>query len=80
MNQDATPHPRHSNLARRLKADPEHALRATDVKFERRFRHVERRLAEHGHAPGSASLDEMGRHWEDAKRRERNSTEESLNE
>lgn len=68
------------NLARRLKADPEHVLRATNNKFERRFRHVERRLAEDGHAPGSASLDAMDRHWEDAKCRERNSTEESLNE
>ncbi|GAA5178764.1 nucleoside triphosphate pyrophosphohydrolase [Modicisalibacter zincidurans] len=68
------------NLARRLKADPEQALRATNRKFERRFRHVERRLADEGHAPGSASLKEMDRHWEDAKRREKNPTEESLNE
>ena len=68
------------NLARRLKADPEQALRATNDKFERRFRHVEWRLAEDGHAPGSASLEEMDRHWEDAKRREKNPTEESLNE
>ncbi|WP_136064877.1 nucleoside triphosphate pyrophosphohydrolase [Modicisalibacter radicis] len=68
------------NLSRRLKADPEHSLRATNRKFERRFRHVERRLSEDGHAPGSASLDEMNRHWEDAKRREKNPTEESLNE
>ena len=37
-------------------------------------------LAEDGHAPGSASLEEMDRHWEDAKRREKNPTEESLNE
>ena len=69
-----------ANLARRLKADPEQALRATNDKFEWRFRHVEWRLAEDGHAPGSASLEEMDRHWEDAKRREKNPTEESLNE
>lgn len=70
------------NLARRLKADPEQALRATNGKFERRFRHVERALAASGRSPDEASLAEMDRHWDDAKRREReqDKPEESLNE
>ena len=37
-----------ANLARHCKVDPEAALRATNDKFERRFRHIERRLAEVG--------------------------------
>lgn len=59
------------NLARRLKADPEQALRATNGKFERRFRHVEQALAATGRSPDAASLAEMDRHWDDAKRQER---------
>lgn len=59
------------NLARRLKADPEQVLRATNHKFERRFRHVERRLAEYGRTPDQADLAEMDRYWNDAKRLER---------
>ena len=33
-----------ANLARHCKVDPEAALRATNAKFERRFRYIERRL------------------------------------
>ena len=47
------------NLARHLKVDPEAALRGANAKFERRFAHIENRLAERGRAPESASLDEM---------------------
>jgi len=60
-----------ANLARHCKIDPEAALRATNDKFERRFRHVERRIAETGHEPGEASLDQMDRYWEEAKKAER---------
>ncbi|TDX32253.1 ATP diphosphatase [Modicisalibacter xianhensis] len=59
------------NLARRLKADPEQALRATNAKFERRFRHVETALAQSGRTPDDASLEEMDGYWDDAKRLER---------
>lgn len=59
------------NLARRLEADPEQALRVTNRKFERRFRHVERSLAECGRTPEQADLTEMDRFWDDAKRLER---------
>ncbi|MCA0301125.1 MAG: nucleoside triphosphate pyrophosphohydrolase [Proteobacteria bacterium] len=58
-----------ANLARHLKLDPEAALRATNDKFERRFRHIERRLAETGRKPADASLEEMEAFWQEAKTR-----------
>jgi len=59
------------NLARHLKVDPEAALRGANLKFERRFAHIEDRLAEGGRRPESASLDEMERLWAEAKAKER---------
>ncbi|GAB2801383.1 nucleoside triphosphate pyrophosphohydrolase [Halomonas shantousis] len=59
------------NLARTLGADPEQALRATNTKFERRFRYIERALDDQGRALDSASLAEMDAQWEAAKRKER---------
>ena len=59
------------NLARHLKVDPEAALRGANAKFERRFAHIEMRLAEGGRTPENASLDEMERLWGEAKERER---------
>lgn len=56
-----------ANLARHCKVDPEVALRATNDKFEKRFRHIERRLAETGHKPSDASLEEMEKLWQEAK-------------
>ncbi|MEL7362245.1 MAG: nucleoside triphosphate pyrophosphohydrolase, partial [Bacteroidota bacterium] len=46
---------------------PENALRATVRKFSRRFRHIEARLSEGGQTLQDASLEEMDRHWEEAK-------------
>jgi ATP diphosphatase len=60
-----------ANLARHAGIDPEEALRATNRKFERRFRFVERGLAERGMAPAQSSLDEMEALWQDAKAAER---------
>jgi len=51
------------NLARRLKVDPESALRRTNRKFERRFQAVEIRLSEQGRQIEEASLDEMENLW-----------------
>lgn len=56
-----------ANLARHCKVDPEAALRSTNDKFERRFRYVERRLAEQGRTPGQATLEEMEALWQEAK-------------
>ena len=51
------------NFARFLKVDPEEALRKSNRKFEKRFRHIEQ-------APGFAemSLDEMEELWVAAKK------------
>ena len=59
------------NLARFVEVDPEAALRAANGKFERRFSHIERRLAEAGRRPEGASLDEMESLWREAKGLER---------
>jgi ATP diphosphatase len=56
-----------ANLARHCKVDPEVALRATNDKFEKRFRHIEHRLAETGRKPSDASLEEMETLWQEAK-------------
>jgi ATP diphosphatase len=59
------------NLARHLKVDPEGALRGANAKFERRFAHIESRLAEGGRTAESATLDEMEGLWAEAKAKER---------
>jgi MazG family protein len=59
------------NLARKLGLDPEAALRLTGERFERRFAHVEARLAEAGRAPAGSSLAEMDALWDEAKALER---------
>jgi ATP diphosphatase len=62
-----------ANLARHLNVDPEGALRAANAKFERRFAHIEHRLAENGRKPENAGLDEMETLWVEAKHLERRS-------
>ena len=61
------------NLARTVEVDPETALRGANAKFERRFSHIERRLAESGRRPEGAELDEMEALWREAKGLERRS-------
>lgn len=56
-----------ANLARHCKVDPEAALRGTNDKFERRFRHIEHRLAAQGREPVDATLEEMEALWVEAK-------------
>jgi nucleoside triphosphate diphosphatase len=60
-----------SNLARHANVDPEQALRGANAKFERRFHHIERRLAENGVSPHDATLDDMEALWVEAKRLEK---------
>ena len=62
-----------TNLARTLKVDPEQCLRATNAKFERRFRHVESALAAEGVALPEAGLEAMEHHWQAAKGQESSS-------
>ena len=63
-----------TNLARTLNADPEHCLRATNAKFERRFRYVESELNAAQRPLVEASLDEMEAHWQVAKAQEKERT------
>ena len=60
-----------TNLGRKLKVDVEASARSANAKFERRFRHIESRLAEQGRTPDQASLDEMEALWVEAKTLER---------
>jgi ATP diphosphatase len=55
------------NLARHLKIDPEAAVRATNIKFERRFAAIEIALAKQGKRPQDATLAEMDALWNAAK-------------
>ena len=59
------------NLARHLGADPEGVLRATNLKFERRFAAIEKALAARGKTPQDATLAEMDALWDEAKAAEK---------
>ena len=60
------------NLARKLKVDPESALRAANAKFERRFRYIETALRDQGRTLEDSNLEEMDELWGAAKRDEKN--------
>lgn len=60
-----------ANLARQMGIDPEAALRGTNDKFTRRFRHIETALAARGRSPKDSDLAEMDALWNEAKRLER---------
>jgi tetrapyrrole methylase family protein/MazG family protein len=57
-----------ANLARKLSLPPEEALRGSVGKFIARFQQVEEELARRGIPHGKATLQEMDRIWEEAKR------------
>jgi MazG family protein len=57
-----------ANLARKLSLPPEEALRNAVARFIARFEHVERELERRGVPHGTATLEEMDRLWEEAKR------------
>ncbi len=59
------------NLARHLGAAPETALRATNAKFVRRFKHIEQTLAADGRAVADTPLAELEQLWQAAKAAER---------
>ncbi len=56
-----------ANLARHLGVDPEAAAAHTNLKFRRRFRHIEDRLRARGRRLDQATLAEMDALWEEAK-------------
>lgn len=59
-----------ANLARHLGHDPEAALRKATAKFEKRFHAVEAAITAEGRSMTDATLAEMDRHWNAAKRQE----------
>jgi len=59
------------NYARKLGIDPESALRATNEKFQRRFRMIEAALRARGKTPEQSNLAEMDALWNEAKAAER---------
>jgi MazG family protein len=59
------------NLARKLKVDPDQALKRANRKFESRFAFIERRLQEQGRSPAQSTVDEMDSLWNEAKTVER---------
>jgi ATP diphosphatase len=56
-----------ANLAHFLHIDPENALRRTNAKFERRWRHIEKRVAEQGSVFPDVTLEELLTLWNEAK-------------
>lgn len=56
-----------ANLARRLKIDPEAALRGANAKFERRFRAMEELASQSGRTFSKLSLDEQELLWQSVK-------------
>jgi ATP diphosphatase len=59
------------NIGRHVKADPENALRGTNTKFRRRFRHIETSLAQSNETLEGATLERMEELWQAAKAIER---------
>jgi len=55
------------NLARKVEIDPEAALAGTNLKFRRRFRHIEDRLRHQGRTVADADLEEKDALWDEAK-------------
>jgi MazG family protein len=58
------------NLARHAGVDPETALRTSNEKFERRFRHIEQALRDAGKDIEQCPLEEMDALWDEAKDKE----------
>ena len=60
-----------ANIARRWHVNPEEALRASNAKFQRRVRYIERRLKEQNRLLRDASLSELEVLYQEGKRGER---------
>lgn len=63
------------NVARLLGIDPESSLKSSNRKFRRRFRYIEDRLREQGREPASSDHVEMNALWDEAKKKERESSQ-----
>ena len=60
-----------ANLARKLGVDAEGALRDANVKFTRRFRHVEERAREDNVPLAEAGLERLDGYWNEIRARDR---------
>jgi nucleoside triphosphate diphosphatase len=60
-----------ANLGRFIKTPPEDALRQANFRFTRRFQQIEAALRAEGVPFGQATLEQMDRHWDAAKAREK---------
>ncbi len=58
-----------TNIARHLQVEPEAALKLTNRKFRRRFRHIEESLAAQGKTFDRTTLDDLESLWLEAKTR-----------
>ena len=58
------------NIARRLAVEPELALKSANRKFRRRFNYIENQLKSEGRSVNEATLEEMDRLWNEAKKLE----------
>jgi ATP diphosphatase len=56
-----------ANLSRQLGIEPETALRKANDKFTRRFGAMEQAIEQTGRAMRDLDLDELERHWQQAK-------------
>jgi tetrapyrrole methylase family protein/MazG family protein len=57
-----------ANVSRLLVMNPEIALREANKRFIKRFKFIEKKLAEEGKELGKADLEEMDKIWEESKR------------
>src|SRR2546421_2805661 len=57
-----------TNIARHLQVEPEAALKLTNRKFRRRFRHIENSLQVRSKEFATTTLDEMESLWQEAKK------------
>jgi MazG family protein len=56
-----------TNIARRLNVEPEAALKLSNRKFRRRFKHIEERLREQNRKFEDTNLEELENLWQEAK-------------
>jgi tetrapyrrole methylase family protein/MazG family protein len=56
------------NIAKFKKIDAEEALRSTNNKFIKRFQYIEKEVAKQGKTLKETSLEDMERHWQNAKK------------
>ncbi len=57
------------NIAKFKKIDAEEALRSTNNKFIKRFQYIEQEVAKQGKTLKETSLEDMERHWQNAKKK-----------